>query len=664
MIKNTAGQGSPQCSIENDNEKVDELYRPYLIHHTTYVILTEQILTLMPSERNIILAMNEYAIRDINPTHPDTTDAPTHVIIFSIRLITADVCQPIGGLLIYRDQDQSVLLAECLKAYINDLWKLGLYVMATVSPPFETFKKMFSHIVQVEDFDSYSGALTYSVAPIEEIVHVYDIQFLLIKLQNLLREGDVRFEEKCLDDTRVYRASWSDVKVLSSCSEEYKVLTEHMRQTREVSRHIHVFTHKIYQQLCEAEAKGLLLTGASGTVVLLNCVRSFAKIIEMDEVDVRKLLKVNDWDGLIEILQTMTFQKSGNRTCTKEKRTSSRVDESNLSTRRKLDFSDCDYVCDRLVDSLEEKLSVDGDKDSIKKIKCKRNKKKIPISDEVPLNQSDKKLKAKDMSVSNGIVLDNISAVSKCIQSQSDKTCDIDKNNNSDDSITSNEANIKDDCEHRKRKTHRKKIKSKGDSDDSLNSFDFVINSPRQFFESMIQCNNRSPEDMIKRNGHGCENVNNLSKDAKDRLESKGINSESSILNSKDIFSSKSDDETENCITASCDKVPNILELLSKVDVNESTNSEFKSDATTCELLCTVHGVRRLLKLLIDRRMRVARPDAFLIDHVDYFVMNIKSQRNGISTMPHYGHDYEFMNTELAYVTLNNIVGLYLISKS
>nr|CAH7768501.1 unnamed protein product [Callosobruchus chinensis] len=662
MIENTAGQSSPQYSIENDNEKVDELYRPYLIHPSIYVILTEQILTLMPPERNVILAMNEYAIKDINPTHPDTPDSPTHVIIFCIRFITADICQPIGGLLIYRDENQSVLLAECLKAYINDLWKLGLYVMATVSPPFETFKTMLSHIVQVEDFDNYAGALSYSVAPIKEIVHVYDIQFLLIKLQSLLRYGDIKFEEKCVDDTRVYRASWSDVKVLSSYSVEYRMLDEYMKQTREVSRRVHVFTRQIYQQLSEAEAKGLLPVEGSGTVVLLNCVRSFVKIIEMDEVDVIKLLKTNDWDGLVEILLTMTFPKNKIRTCTKEKNTSSRSVDSNSAVRRKLDFADSGYVCEKPADGLNDKLTVDGDKDSIKKTKSKRSKKKIPVSDEVSLNQSDKKLKAKEMSVNNGIVLDSIPAVSNRIQSQSDKNCDIDRNNNSDDSITSNDANLKDDCEHRKRKTHRKKTKTKGNSNDSLNDVDLVTNSPRQFFESMIQCNNGS-EGLIKQNGHGCENVNNLAKDAKDHLESKEINSESSILN-RDIFSSKSDDETENCITASCDKVPNILELLSKVDVNESTNSEFKSDVTTSEMLCAVYGVRRLLKLFIDRRIRVARPDVFLIDHVDFFVMKIKTQQNGLRAAQIYGHNYEFMNAELAFVTLNNLNGLYLVSKS
>ncbi|CAH1963424.1 unnamed protein product [Acanthoscelides obtectus] len=593
MFKTTASQSSSQDNIENYNERTEELYRPFFIHPTTCVILAEHILTLMPPERNVILAMNEYAIRDINPTHPDSPDSPTHVIVFCIRLITADVCQPIGGLLIYRDEDQSYLLAECLKAYINDLWKLGLFVMATVSPPFETFKKMFSHIVPVDCSATDSGPLSYSVAPIKEIVHIYDIQFLLIKLQNLLREGDIRFEEKCLDDRRVYRASWSDVRVLSSYSVEYRMLDEIMKQTREVSRRVHVFTHPIYQQLTEAEAKGLLSTEATGTVVLLNCVRSFTRIIEMDVVDVGNFLKTNDWDGLIDILHTMTFQNSKTRTCTKEKKAFSRIVECDSDAKRRLDFSDSGNACDRLADGLEDKLFIDSDKDTVKKAKSKRSKKNTLANEEISPNQTDKKLKVKEASVNNAIVLDSISAVSKCTQSQSDRTCDIDKNNNSDDSITSNETNARDDCEHRKRKTHKKKAKSEGSSEDSLNNFDFVINSPRQFFESMIQCNNVGPEKPIKPNRLGLVDINNLLEDTKDRLESKEINNESSIPNSKDIFSSKSDDETEHCITASCDKVPNILELLSKVDVNECTNSEFKSDTTRSEMLCTVYGVRR-----------------------------------------------------------------------
>lgn len=120
-----------------------------MIHPTTYVILTEQILTLMPSERNIILTMNEYDLTEINPAHPISPESPTHIIMFCIRFLSDGIFQPIGALMIYKYENQSKILAECVKAYINDLWKVGLYVVATVSPPFETFKSILSHLVNV-----------------------------------------------------------------------------------------------------------------------------------------------------------------------------------------------------------------------------------------------------------------------------------------------------------------------------------------------------------------------------------------------------------------------------------------------------------------------------------------------------------------------------------
>lgn len=101
---------------------------------------------LMPSDRNVILTMNEYELSEINPQHPINSDSPTHIIIFCIRFIADDIFQPIGGLLIYKSEDQSAILAECVKAYINDLWKLNLYVVATVSPPLDTFRGILSHL--------------------------------------------------------------------------------------------------------------------------------------------------------------------------------------------------------------------------------------------------------------------------------------------------------------------------------------------------------------------------------------------------------------------------------------------------------------------------------------------------------------------------------------
>ncbi|KAJ8916721.1 hypothetical protein NQ315_013925 [Exocentrus adspersus] len=198
--------------------------------------------------------MNEYDLSEINPMHPDTAGSPTHVIIFCIRFVAGDTFQPIGGLLTYKYKDQSIILAECLKAYINDLWKLGLYVVGTVSPPFECFKGMLSHLVDVGDVNTFSGCLVYSVTPIKEIVHIYDIQFLLIKLQNLFKEGDIKFVEL----SKEHRASWNDISLVLNLSKEFKILSNYLLDNKDVSRRVHIFTQQIFEQLLEMEAQGVI----------------------------------------------------------------------------------------------------------------------------------------------------------------------------------------------------------------------------------------------------------------------------------------------------------------------------------------------------------------------------------------------------------------------
>lgn len=110
---------------------------------------------LMPSQRNVLLSMNEYELNKINPTHPKNSDSPSHVVLFCIRFIADDIFQPIGGMLIYKHVDQSAVLAECIKAYINDLWKLNLHVVATVSPPLKIFKDILGHLIKVCFIDYY-----------------------------------------------------------------------------------------------------------------------------------------------------------------------------------------------------------------------------------------------------------------------------------------------------------------------------------------------------------------------------------------------------------------------------------------------------------------------------------------------------------------------------
>lgn len=104
---------------------------------------------------------------------------------------------------------------------------------------------------QVKDFNTYSGSLVYSVAPINEIVHIYDIQFLLIKLQNLFKEGDIKFAE----GSREYKASWSDISLVLNLSSEFKILSDYLSDNKDVSRRVHIFTQQIFEQLLELEAQ-------------------------------------------------------------------------------------------------------------------------------------------------------------------------------------------------------------------------------------------------------------------------------------------------------------------------------------------------------------------------------------------------------------------------
>lgn len=98
--------------------------------------------------------------------------------------------------------------------------------------------------------------ISYSVAPFKEIIHIYDVQFLLIKLQNLFKESDIQFEEGFLNSKRQYQASWADISYVLTSSKEFKLLSEYFTLNKEIPRRVHIFSEQIYAQLMEAEAQG------------------------------------------------------------------------------------------------------------------------------------------------------------------------------------------------------------------------------------------------------------------------------------------------------------------------------------------------------------------------------------------------------------------------
>nr|XP_023026656.1 uncharacterized protein LOC111514632 [Leptinotarsa decemlineata]XP_023026657.1 uncharacterized protein LOC111514632 [Leptinotarsa decemlineata]XP_023026658.1 uncharacterized protein LOC111514632 [Leptinotarsa decemlineata] len=668
-----------EAGVSIDNEE-DERYRPHLISPSTYMILVEQILTLMPSQRHVILIMNEYPMNEINPEHPNTPESPTDVIIFCIRFIAENIFQPIGGLLVYKHLDQSAILAECVKAYITDLWKLGLFVVATVSPAFKVFKAIMSCIADIEDLDTHSSIISYSVHPLKEIIHIYDIQFLLIKLQTLFKEGDVRFEDENVNGKEIFQASWKDMTKVFSMYPEYKMLAEFLANDEPVSRRVHIFTQQIYDHFLDAERQDVLSSNAKGSAVLLNCVRSFLKFTEQDCVKLNQVQRLEEWSCLIDILRDMTFQKSRFRTCTKDK-TTAIPHPLNSSVRKKIDFTSCENEIE--VKKNDEDIpnipSTSSGKSKSKKKKKKRENKTEPKST-VPEEKKDKIQALKQIQelcemlqgtksveivdcsdenettyeVSKELEADqndiNETEIDVAINEPgNDKNCDIDKNNNSDESIHENQNKSIPGIESNKGIRVRKDLKEEN-SLDSKNHQNFFRKSNEN---SMKLSDNENLSD-----------INFVSEfvDSEEPFPDKTFVKKSP----ENKFYLKSDDETEMSIDKNCDNINNVLGLTNNVENKEkppdSQGVDFEVNPVTNEMLSTIFGTKKLLRILQNKRVKAVKPDAFIVEPIDSLVKMIQ-KKNKLIPPNYYGHTYEFFNTTLAFSTLGNNSGLLLVSK-
>ncbi|CAG9827433.1 unnamed protein product [Diabrotica balteata] len=360
-------------------------YKPALIDPMTYSILADHVLHLMPHQRTVLLIMNIYQMKTINPAHPSNDpDAPSDVIIVAIRFIMEDLFQPIGGLLVYSEEDQSQTIADCIKAYIRDLWRLGVYVIGSISPPFPLFKEVFQRFHPEKNFDEVPGPILYSVLPFKNIVHIYDVQYLVLKLQLLLRQGDIRFETM-FGRQREYLVKWSDLFFVINAHPQFKVLATFFANNLEVPKRVHVFNDDIYKMYVHLENNGFLSGYSAGARVFIHTVSALMQYFDYDYVHVRKT--VYNWDDLMYTLSKMKFQRidvpymqnpSILKTKKRKKKKSRRADKSKLEDNRTkvMDSKNKQTISEALSST---KDSVVNEKQSVKK-SLKGNKKAKAIS--------------------------------------------------------------------------------------------------------------------------------------------------------------------------------------------------------------------------------------------------------------------------------------------
>lgn len=109
---------------------------------------------ILPTERNAILSMKDYDIRDLNEQFSNSSSLIyDRVIIFCVKTIRDDLYQPIASIVIpkekYFKDETYYILGEAIKMYIFTVHKMSLNVLASVSPPSKLFKTIFLRMANV-----------------------------------------------------------------------------------------------------------------------------------------------------------------------------------------------------------------------------------------------------------------------------------------------------------------------------------------------------------------------------------------------------------------------------------------------------------------------------------------------------------------------------------
>ncbi|XP_066251363.1 uncharacterized protein [Euwallacea similis] len=229
------------CSAVLDKTKSSR--SPVVIPEKMFKSIEDYMLQTAAPYRNVFLSVKEYP----KIARPNTQGSKaTHLIVFCLRIIQADIFNPIAMVELNKRVDHVDKLVTIWKALIQDLSILRLIVVGSISPASILFHNILEKLTEKPYSNDDTDPIIYSVWPYKKILHLYDARLLMEELQTVFHErGEIVFLTRSDAETLtnspnnldVYCANWKDIVAALTLN-----LVECAYTSQSSSaRHIHIF---------------------------------------------------------------------------------------------------------------------------------------------------------------------------------------------------------------------------------------------------------------------------------------------------------------------------------------------------------------------------------------------------------------------------------------
>lgn len=122
--------------------------KPIIMNKYIFQFLWKYGIQTLPKNRYIILVIEDVICSSIKPNTDTDKTFPDNCMVFGMQHINEKLFLPLGTVF-YFNKTSPEKLALCIKAYINDLKKCELTVIATVSPFKKSLVPVIEHLVGV-----------------------------------------------------------------------------------------------------------------------------------------------------------------------------------------------------------------------------------------------------------------------------------------------------------------------------------------------------------------------------------------------------------------------------------------------------------------------------------------------------------------------------------